>query len=303
MSPDLKRELTEAGQAARDRQDRRDGPRPGFAENLSGSLRHQLDLRADAMASDSRRGAVRPVPRRALALTGLVLALLVSGLAWAGGFLQPPRDTVAASHAAVPTVAASASAAASPRSSAADGATSSPSTSIEATAAPTASASASASPSASPSASAPASNSTPQRPSATPAPPTSTPAATPTPQPTTAPTPAGIVDMGALSVADNLDLTVTFSWNAYSGSGLTAYAVFYELSSSGLTPSYPTSTAWATAGASKTSVTVPGIPAGDYQVRAQALCSPSGPLVVCGQTNVVHVHLSASRGASLSPTP
>ena len=109
--------------------------------------------------------------------------------------------------------------------------------------------------------------------------------------------------MGALSATDNPDLTVTFSWNSYSGTGLTAYAVFYEPSSSGLTPSYPRSAAWSTAGRTSRSVAVAGIQAGDYQVRVQALCSPAGALTVCGQTNVIHIHLSASRGATPSPTP
>ncbi len=108
--------------------------------------------------------------------------------------------------------------------------------------------------------------------------------------------------MGALGAADNLDLTVSFTWNPYTGSGLSGYELAYEPTTSGNTPSFPASPVWASPAPGTTSVAVAGIGAGTYQVRLQAICLVDGRQTVCGQTNVIRIHLSAARFATPSPS-
>ena len=108
--------------------------------------------------------------------------------------------------------------------------------------------------------------------------------------------------MGTLTVTDNIDRTISFSWHAYTGSGLTAYAIFAEDYTSGRLPTYPVSTAWRTAPRTGTSVSMTPPGAGTFNVRLQALCGTGSDLHVCGQTAVVRIHLSQAVYGSPTPT-
>ncbi len=137
-------------------------------------------------------------------------------------------------------------------------------------------------------------------PTAPPATPIPTPAPPPTPTPTPTPAP-GIVNLGPLGATDNPDLTLGFSWSAYTGGTFSGYELVYELTSSGRTPSFlGGSPVWAAPGPGQTSVNVSGVGPGDYQVVLQAIAYQGGVPYVVGQTAQIHVHLSTAR---VSPSP
>jgi hypothetical protein len=128
-------------------------------------------------------------------------------------------------------------------------------------------------------------------------------APTQTPTPSSTPTPAGIVGLGALGAADNIDGSLTFTWTAFTDEPFSGYLLEYELTSSGKMPSLD-SPRWATASTAVTSANVAGIGPGDYQVRIQAVSTLGGVARVLAQTVVIHVHLSAGHPtSSASPTP
>jgi hypothetical protein len=135
--------------------------------------------------------------------------------------------------------------------------------------------------------------------------PTLAPTQAPTQAPTasSAPTPAGIVGLGTVGVADNIDGTLTFTWTAFTDAPFSGYLLEYELTSAGKVPTID-SPRWATASTVATSAKVAGIGPGDYQVRIQAVSTLGGVARVLGQTVVIHVHLSAGHPtSSASPTP
>jgi len=97
------------------------------------------------------------------------------------------------------------------------------------------------------------------------------------------------VNLGALGVTDNGDGTYTFSWTAYTGGSFSYYKLVYEDTASGKTPSYPDgSPYWAVPGTGDTSAGPIAIPAGDYQVRIQAIGYPSGAYVYA-QSTILHL--------------
>jgi hypothetical protein len=135
---------------------------------------------------------------------------------------------------------------------------------------------------------------------ATPAAPTA-PAATPV-------SGSAVADLGPLGATDNIDFTLGFSWNAYTGGSFAGYRLEFELSDSGKTPSFlDGSPTWASPAPGTTSVRVAGVGPGNYQVRLQAIAFKDGAAYVCGQTSVIHVHLSAARvppsQSPSAPTP
>ncbi len=125
-----------------------------------------------------------------------------------------------------------------------------------------------------------------------------------TPAPTPAPGAGSIADLGPLAATANLDFTLGFSWNAYTGGSFAGYRLVYELSASGRTPSLVAgSPTWASPAPGVTSVRVSGVGPGNYQVRVEAIAYLDGAPYVCGRTNVIHVRLSAARvPPSLAPS-
>jgi hypothetical protein len=125
----------------------------------------------------------------------------------------------------------------------------------------------------------------------------------PTAAPTTAPASVPpTVELGTLAVADNIDLTLTFSWTACTRSEFSFYELVYEPTSSGRTPSVLIgSSSWATPAKGAITARVAGIGPGDYQVRIEALGYLDGVLHVYGATTTAHVHLSVAR-YSASPS-
>jgi hypothetical protein len=145
-------------------------------------------------------------------------------------------------------------------------------------------------------------------------------AAGPVVTPASTATAVSTADLGRLMVADNIDGSLTFTWVAHAGGDCSGFALVYDLTSSGRTPSLTSgSHTWARPGAGETTTTVSGIGPGDYQVRIEAIGQVDGVAHACASTArleaigypggvsyayaataTAHVHLSARPSSSPS---
>jgi hypothetical protein len=118
--------------------------------------------------------------------------------------------------------------------------------------------------------------------------------------PTPAPTRTPVQNLGALIANDTLS-GVAFSWTGYHGD-FSYYKLVYETTASHKTPSFPGgSRYWAAPPVGATTAGPIAIPAGDYQVRIQAIGFPDGSTPhVYAQTTVIHIHMSAATASALA---